>query len=318
MTYPIQLLVASMALTLPASAQSNPKPAWAVSPAWSQSSDSDGLHIRKAVAIALPSYTHGLKWQGVEWSEQRYTQHGTAISGHGLNYTEQDIHAITGMGHSLKVGINQGPQKTTAIGDWSFNRALGKQLNWGVFANRDWVESIGALQQGIHYDLVGSNLDYQIHPRFTLVGSLAQTRFSDGQDRQQQRALVVWDMLPDQGVTLQWALKHQLGEKDVLKRLYFNPDRLEESMAIIGWRRRYEGWQWYARLGEGRQKVNDQVSTPARMGELQLNSPVQGRSYFKLRAGHTETSGLSGPGYVYRYVDVQWIWQWGDGVWPPK
>jgi hypothetical protein len=302
------LLAASMALSL--SAHANPN-TWAVAPALSQSSDSDGLNVRKAFATGLFNYTNGLKWQGVEWQEQRYTQNGMAISGHGLNYTEQDINPITGMGHSLKLGINQGPQKTTAIGDWNYNQALNAQLNWGVFASRDWVESIGALQQGIHYDLVGSNLDYQIQPRFTLVGSLAQTRFSNGHDRQQQRALAVWDMWPDLGVTLQLAFKHQMGEKDVLRPLYFNPNRLDESMSIITWRRRNEGWQWYARLGEGRQKVNDQFSTPARVTDLQLTSPVQGHSYFKLRVGRTETSGLSGPGYVNRYADVQWIWRIG-------
>jgi hypothetical protein len=38
----------------------------------------------------------------------------------------------------------------------------------------------------------------------------------------------------------------------------------------------------------------DQASASARMTELQLSSPVQGLSYFKLRAGRTETLGLSG------------------------
>lgn len=285
---------------------------WAISPAWSQSSDSDGLTIHKAFASALPNYTHGLKWQGVEWQEQRYKQNGTTLSGQGVNYTTQDIDAITALGYSLKVGVNQGPEKTTAIGEWNYSQAVNKQLHWGVFASRDWVESIGALQQGIHYDLLGGNVDYQIHPRFTLIGSLAQTRFSDGQDRQQQRARAVWDALPDHGITLQWAYKHQLGDSNgVTTRTYFNPDRLDESMAVIGWRRRYEGWQWYARLGDGKQKVNDQESTPARMAELQFTSPVQGRSYFKLRLGRSETVGLNGPGYVYRYADIQWIFPLG-------
>ena len=286
---------------------------WAAAPAWHQSSDSDGLQIRKAFAAALPSYTSGLQWQGVEWQEQRYQQNGNILSGHGVNYTAQDVDALTGLGQSLKVGINQGPEKTTLIGDWSYNKAYSKQLSWGVFASRDWVESMPALQQGIHFDLIGANVDYQVHPRITLVGSLAQTHFSDGHDRQQQRVRAVWDALPDQGVTLQWAYKHQIGETvaDPNQRYYFNPDRLDESMGLIGWRRRYQGWQWYARLGEGRQKVNSDDHTPARLAELQLTSPVHGDSLFKLRAGRSETVGLSGPGYVYRYLDVQWIWRLG-------
>jgi hypothetical protein len=286
---------------------------WAISPAWSQSSDSDGLSVRKTFATAIPQYANGLKWQGVELQEQRYTQNVTALSGKGVNYTAQDLDALTGLGYSLKVGINQGPEKTTAIGDWNYNKAFNSQINWGVFASRDWVESIRALQQGTHYDLVGGNVDYQVHPRITLVGSLAQTHFSDGQDRQQQRVRAVWDAWPDQGITLQWAYKHQLGDSNgVTTHNYFNPDRLDESMGLIGWRRRFEGWQWYARVGEGRQQVNDDSRTPARLAELQLTSPVHSNSYLKFRAGRTETVGLNGPGYVYKYLDVQWIWRLGS------
>ena len=285
---------------------------WAVAPGWSQSSDSDGLSIRKASTAALPSYSNGLKWQGVELQEQRYQQNGNTLSGHGVSYTAQDLDALTGMGYSLKVGANQGPTTTTAVGEWNYNRAYNTQLHWGVFASRDWVESMKALQQGIHYDLLGGNVDYQVHPRVTVVGSLAQTHFSDGQDRQQQRARAVWDAWPDQGLTLQWAYKHQLGDANgATTGNYFNPDRLNESMGIIGWRRRFEGWQWYARLGEGRQTVNNDGSTPARLAELQLTSPVHGNSYFKVRAGRSETVGLNGPGYVYRYLDAQWIWPLG-------
>lgn len=284
---------------------------WALSPAWSHSSDSDGLRIDKVFATALPHYGHGLQWQGFEWQTQRYRQDSTHLSGQGLNYTAQQIDAVSGMGYSLKAGVNQGPAKTTAIGEWSYNQAHNAQLHWGVFASRDWVESIKALAQGTHYDLIGGNVDYQVHPRLTLVGALAQTHFSDGQDRQQQRTRVVWDAWPDQGITLQWAYKHQRGEKDVVDRAYFNPGRLDESMGIIGWRRRYQGWQWYARVGEGRQKVDDDSATPARMAELQLSSPVHGDSFFKFRLGRSETAGLQGPGYVYRYADAQWIWRLG-------
>jgi hypothetical protein len=40
---------------------------------------------------------------------------------------------------------------------------------------------------------------------------------------------------------------------------------------------------------------------------------VRGDWYLKLRAGRSETLGLysSNDGYVYRYLDVQWIWQLG-------
>ncbi len=64
-------------------------------------------------------------------------------------------------------------------------------------------------------------------------------------------------------------------------------------------------------MGEGRRTTNDAGRTPSRLAELQIASPVQGDSYLKLRAGRTETVGLNGPGYVYKYLDVQWIWRLG-------
>lgn len=54
---------------------------WASAPTWNQSNDTDGLSIRKASVTALPSYTSGLKWKGVEWQEQRYQQNGNTLNG---------------------------------------------------------------------------------------------------------------------------------------------------------------------------------------------------------------------------------------------
>ena len=289
---------------------------WAVSPTWSHASDSDGLVIDKWAARALPHYRSGLEWQGVEWQQQRYTQNGQTLTGQGIHYIAQNLNALSGMGYAYKLGVNQGPERSLVTGEANWNQALNDQVEWGLFASRDWVESLPALQHQVHYDLVGGNVDYRVHPRVTLIGSLAQTHFSDGQDRQQQRARAIWDAWPEQGVTLQWSHKHQLGEKDVAQRRYFNPERLDESMGLIGWRRKFEGWQGYARFGHGQQRIANQETTPARLAELELSSPIYGASYFKIRAGRTETfgyyqSGNDGPGYVYRYIDAQWIVQLG-------
>lgn len=285
---------------------------WAIAPQWQSSNDSDGLKIDKVSAAWLPTYRSGLQWQGVEWQTQRYVQNGTTLDGHTLSYVGQNLDALTGLGHSYRIGWNQGLNTTLVTGDFNWNQALNDRLHWGVFASRDWVESLPALQNSIHYDLIGGNVDYRVHPRLTAVASLAQTRFSDQQDRQQQRVRLIWDAWPDQGVTLQWAYKHQIGEKEVSPRRYFNPERLDESIAFVGVRRRFEGWQLYARAGWGQQKIIDQDATPARVVELNLNSPVQGAQFFKLRVGRSETYGLNGsgtPGYAYRYADVQWIWR---------
>ena len=81
------LSVACMALLASASTSTWANNTWAAYPAWSRSSDSDGLVINKWFAGALPMYGSGLSWRGVEWQQQRYEQNGQQLSGHGVNYT---------------------------------------------------------------------------------------------------------------------------------------------------------------------------------------------------------------------------------------
>lgn len=282
---------------------------WAISPSIHLSNDTDGLSIYKLYESAMPVFQSHLAWQGIELQQQRYQQLGTQISGAGVNLTGQDIDASTGMGYTYKLGANEVANNTLVIADFSWSRAVSPQMQWGLFANRDWVESMLALQQNIHYDMVGGSVDYQMHPRVTLVGSLSQSHFSDGQQRLQEKFRVVWDAWPDHGVTLQWAQKHQTSNQSDSTSLYFNPRQLNETMGLLGWRRRYEGWQWYARLGWGQQKVSGLGSTPMRLTELQLSSPVRQSNFFKLRAGQTASFGNEGAGYSYRFLEALWILQ---------
>ncbi len=284
---------------------------WALSPILNYSSDSDGLTITKLTLGLLPGYDTVNKFQGLEWQTQKYQQNNTTINGQGLNYTWQSTDVLTGMGHSLRAGLNQiDSSKTTPILDWNYNKAQNDFLNWGVTFNRDWVDSIPALQDRTHYDLVGGNLDLQLHPRVTLVGALSQTYFSDNRHRSQQRIRTIWDAWPDQGITLQWSYKHQQGET-VANPSYFNPSELNESIGIVGWRKRLQSWQYYVRLGGGTQSVDSQPSSPTRMAEVQVSSAPKNKGFYKVRLGYSETYGINGPGYSYRYADLQYIWPLG-------
>lgn len=281
----------------------------AVGPQWNHSNDTDGLRIDKWAASGFTHYQSGQQWRGVELQQQQYRQNANALDGQSVSYVAQNIDPVSGMGYNYKAGWNQGLGASLLTAEANWNQAYSPSMQWGLFASRDWVESFAALQNKVHYDLVGGSVDYQFHPRVTAVASLAQTHFSDGANRQQQRMRWVWDALPEHGVTLQWAYKHQLGEKDASPRLYFNPEQLDESITFIGWRKRLEGWQMYARAGWGTQKVTGLNTSPARVTELNLSSPVRGEQFFKFRLGTTETVGINGAGYVYRFADVQWVFR---------
>lgn len=103
------------------------------------------------------------------------------------------------MGYNYKAGWNQGLGASLLTGEANWSQAYSPSLQWGLFASRDWVESFTALQNKVHYHLVGGSVDYQFHPRVTAIASIAQTHFSDNANRQQQRMRWVWDAIPEHG-----------------------------------------------------------------------------------------------------------------------
>lgn len=270
-------------------------------------SDSDGLNILKAGGVFMPDYRHGLQWRGLELLDLRYAQNGQVLHGQSASYAVQDTDARTGMGYNYRIGYSSLPAGQLVIGEYSLNRSWDDKTNVGLFAARDWVESLPALQRQVHYTLAGANVDRTLTDGLTLVGAASLTQFSDQQQRQQQRLRLVWDVLPEHGITLQWAYRHQRGASNVTERLYFNPESLQESLVGAGWRKRLQGWTLGGRAAWGWQRVNADDSTPARVAEIHAQSPVQRNGFLKLRAGHLVMAGLSGPGYAYRYADLQWI-----------
>ena len=282
---------------------------WALSPQWWQSSDSDGLSIKKPGATAYYRWESGATWHGVEVQQQRYTQAGATLEGRSLAAVGQSVDPATWLGYGYRVAWSDGPERATWTGDGFWSGALGPRTQWGVFGTRDRVDSFKGLQAGLTFDLVGASLDHQLAPGLALTGAASATRFSDEQDRRQLRLRAVWDALPEQGITLQLHLKGQQGERDVAVRRYFNPGRLEEGQLVLGWRKRWEGWQLSARAGQGVQRVDRGDSTPMRTAEAQIQSPLRGNQFFRLRFGWSETQGLDGPGYTYRSGDLSWVFR---------
>ncbi len=284
-------------------------PQWAVGPQWWQSSDSDGLSIRKPGATTYYRWESGATWHGVEVQQQRYTQGGATLEGRSLAAVGQSVDPATWLGYGYRVAWSDGPERGTWTGDGFWSGALGPRTQWSVFGTRDRVESFKGLQAGLTFDLVGASVDHQLGSRVNLTAATSYTHFSDEQERHQTRVRVVWDALPEYGVTLQLHLKGQIGERDVPVRRYFNPHELAEGQFVLGWRKRWEGWQLTTRAGTGGQIVDRGDVSPMRTAEAQLQSPLRGNQFFKLRFGWSETQGLSGPGYTYRSGDLSWVFR---------
>ena len=307
---PIHHLATVCALSLPMLAQAVegqvPIAQGLILPTLHTSSDSDDMHITKVGGGLLYHYTHPQQYTGLVWEHQRFKQSGqAALNGKSLSWVTQHIDPATALGYQIKAGYSTQPTRDLLTFDGALTHALSPHTRLEWFASRDWVDSIVALQQGTYYTLAGGTLDYTLHPRLTAVASLAYTQFSDRTDRQQLRLRLIWDAIPEQGITFQLMHKNQRG--DAASQGYFNPDRLQEYMAGVGWRNRIHGWLVTARITTGQQQVNQGRWAPARLSELQLTSPTSPNGQFKLRLGEQSNWGLSGPSYRYRSLDLQWV-----------
>ena len=304
-TRPHHLLAALGALTLPMGLLASTTQGL-ILPTLHISSDSDDMRITKMGGGLLYRYTHPQHYTGLVWEHQRFSQTGqSALNGQNLSWVTQYIDPATALGYQLKAGYSTRPTRSLFTFDGSLAYALSPSTRVEWFASRDRVDSIAALQRGTHYTLAGGALDYTLHPRVTAVASLAHTQFSDNTDRNQLRLRLIWDAVPQHGITLQLLHRNQRG--DAASQGYFNPNRLQEHMAGLGWRHRFNGWLVAARISAGQQQVNQGRWEPTRHGELQLTSPPSPNGQLKLRWGEQKNWDLSGPNYRYRSLDLQWV-----------
>ncbi len=141
----------------------------------------------------------------------------------------------------------------------------------------------------------------------TVVGVAGYQDFSDGNHRTHGRVKLIVQPSLEMGLTLQARYRMYHSDANEVARSYFNPERYNEAMLAIGWRKRFEGWMGSMTAGVGRQRVGDDGRTPTRLLEAGLESPAKGTQSLRLRAGLNKSASYGGPDYTYRYAQAEWL-----------
>jgi hypothetical protein len=127
--------------------------------------------------------------------------------------------------------------------------------------------------------------------------------FSDTNTRPTVKAKLIYDLMPEYGLTGQLRYRQYRDTNTNVVNNYFNPSDYNETMIALGARKRISGWMLSGTVGVGRQTVNQDPSTTTQLYELAATSPVASNDYyFKTRAGYGKSAGFLGPNYFYRYV----------------
>lgn len=273
------------------------------------SDDSEGFQTRKLSAEFLPQYKHADDYLGIRGSAYQYKADDWSQDGQKISLIGRNIDSATANGWALEAGIVDQGDHTLFTFDGSYRTPLAEKTALEVFANRDWVETQPALEQGTNFTFIGAALDQGLGEHVTVVGVAGSQFFSDDNRRDHGRIRLIYQPSLDLGLTLQARYRtYQSSEEDV-GREYFNPQDYQESMLALGWRQRFSGWSAGLTAGFGREKINQDSSQATRLFELNLQSPVRGSQFLRMNAGYNRSASFYGPDYDYRYIRGEWIVQ---------
>lgn len=269
--------------------------------------DSEDFSTQRTGIELLPDFKHADARLGFRYTAHRFEQQAWSRRGEQISLHYRDIDPATADGWQIDAGFFRQAQHDLATLDTGYRRALSDTASVELFANRDWVETVNALNQGIHFNLIGAAIEQRVGAHVTLIGLVARQNFSDDNARKHRRARFIVQPDLDFGLTLQARYRAFDSTRDDVGRNYFNPSRYEEALLAVAWRQKLHGWQISTSVGAGRQRIDDGARTPTNFFEIALQSPTSSASAFKFRSGFNSNAGFNGPDYRYRYVQIEWV-----------
>ena len=268
--------------------------------------DSEGFSTQRLALDYLPLYASRYELAGVVAGASRFSQDGWRRDTRQLGAMYRKLDPATLDGVQVEGGYNRQGGHGLLTLDANYHATLAPKRSVELFLNRDWVETRRALDGAVAFTYAGAALEQGLGEHVTVVGMLGYQDFTDGNTRRHARARLIVQPSLDLGLTLQARYRVFHSDADIAPT-YFNPERYDETMLAVGWRKRFEGWVGNVTAGVGRQRVGDAGRTPSRLLEVGLESPQRQRQSVRLRAGYNNSASFGGPDYRYRYAQAEWL-----------
>lgn len=268
--------------------------------------DSEGFSTERLALDYLPLYASRYDLAGVLVGASRFAQDGWRRDSEQLGAMYRKLDPATLDGVQVEGGYNRQGGHGLLTMDATWHATLAPKRSIELFFNRDWVETRRALDGAVAFSYAGASLEQGLGEHVTVLGMAGYQDFTDGNTRRHARAKLIVQPSLDLGLTLQ-ARYRVFYSGDASAPAYFNPERYDETMLAVGWRKRMQGWVGNVTAGVGRQRVGDAERTPSRLLEAGLESPVRQRQSVRLRAGFNNSASFGGPDYRYRYAQAEWL-----------
>lgn len=265
------------------------------------SSDSENLNVRKYSTAYMPVYQHGDLNSGIRLQHLDFEQQSWGASGKQLSLFAKNIDPKTALGYSINFGVNDIHGKSVITTDSQYSFELESKTRVELILNRDRVETQKSIENNISYTMLALNVDQEIFKNLTAIAMVGNMNFSDSNSRPFVRLRLVADVIPEYGINLQLRYRRFHSTDINVERNYFNPEDYQETMVLLGFRKRIQGWMLAGTAGYGQQQIDYQQNTNTKLLDLSVTSPIQEGIFFRAKAGFNQSAGFQGPDYYYRY-----------------
>lgn len=297
---PLNVLVATLAIAGAASAEP-----LAAGGGYYASDDSEGFKSRRTIVDGMANYAHLENRTGVRYVDYTFSQNGWQRGGEQLRFVANRIDRRTADGWNFEAGVFRQASHELGTLDASYRKTLPSGTALEAFASRDFVETRNALDNGVHFNFAGASADLPLTQKLTMVGMFGLQSFSDNNDRRHARARLIYQPLPDLGLTLQARYRYYDNSRTGGVNYYFNPERYQEGMLALGLRQRIGHWRTALTAGIGQQQITNDSWSETRLLEASAEKQAAGYA-FRLRAGYSRAASAAtasnDPAYSYRYA----------------
>lgn len=192
------------------------------------SNDSDHFNEERANLGYLFSTGWGLGASVTHYDAPDWSESGRGLYG---QYRQHDAQQTL----DARLGVMDTGNRTTVTGMLDYMRHVTKDTALGVSAERDVVDSISGLEQGLTYDSLALVLDHQFTPRFTVGAVAGAMWFSDHNARPMLRTRWNYELVANSGLNAYIKTRNYYDSDPDLGD-YYSPRWLAEYSGGFSWR----------------------------------------------------------------------------------
>jgi hypothetical protein len=227
----------------------------------------------------------------------------SAAYGRGLygQYRQHDAQQTI----DARVGVMDTDGHTTPIGTVDYMRKITLNTSLGVSAERDVVDSIRGIEQGLTYNSLMLVLDHQFTPRFSVGAVAGAMWFSDDNTRPMLRTRWSYELLANSGLNAYIKTRNYY-DSNPDQGNYYSPRWLAEYSGGLSWRTALGDKAVFfvsADLGHQNTDSGGNNIWGARAG-FQNHRSRNVQWQIALETTNNHAAGFTGGGDGYRYTSV--------------